>query len=92
MTFSIMESLRQLLGRTVDDRDFHGIKKPLLLGDVLIMPGASFAALQNNYPTDQGDPLATHHYEGSWKQADKEAKERKKQKAKEKEQKEHTTG
>ena len=101
MTFSILDSLGQLLGRTVDDRDFHGIKHPLLLGDVLIMPGVSFAAMQNKYPTDQGDPLVTHHYEGSWKQADAEAKERKKQKEKEmekekekekeKEQEKHTT-
>lgn len=39
-----IKSLRQLLGRTVDDRDFSGIKQPKLLGDVLIMPGNSFAA------------------------------------------------
>lgn len=92
MTLSIMDSLGQLLGRTVDDRDFHAIRRPQLLGDVLIMPGVSFAARQNRYPTDQGHPLATHHYEGSWKKEDAEAKERKKQKAKEKEQKNHATG
>lgn len=79
MTIAILESLGQLLGRTVDDRDFSGIKHPKLVGDVLIMPGVSFAAAQNGYPTDQGDALITHHYEGSWKQADAEAKERKKQ-------------
>jgi mannosyltransferase OCH1-like enzyme len=80
MTIAILESLEQLLGRPVDDRDFSGIKHPKLVGDVLIMPGVSFAAGQNGYPTDQGDALVTHHYEGSWKQADAEAKERKKQK------------
>ena len=79
MTVAIMKSLGQLLGRTVDDRDFAHTKQPKLVGDVLIMPGVSFAALQNGNPTDQGDPLVTHHYEGSWKQADAEAKERKKQ-------------
>jgi mannosyltransferase OCH1-like enzyme len=83
MTIAILESLGQLLNRTVDDRDFSGIKHPKLVGDVLIMPGVSFAASQNGYPTDQGDALVTHHYEGSWKQADAEAKERKKQKAQE---------
>jgi hypothetical protein len=62
----------------VDDRDFSGIKHPKLVGDVLIMPGVSFAAAQNGYPKDQGDALVSHHYEGSWKQADAEAKERKK--------------
>lgn len=80
MTIAIMESLKQLLNRTVDDRDFSGIKHPKLVGDVLIMPGVSFAAAQNAYPKDQGDALVTHHYEGSWKQEDAEAKERKKQK------------
>lgn len=80
MTISILESLGRLLGRIVDDRDFSGIKSPKLIGDVLIMPGVSFAAAQNDYPQDQGDALVTHHYQGSWKQADAEAKERKKQK------------
>ncbi|KAJ5174274.1 uncharacterized protein N7482_000151 [Penicillium canariense] len=79
MTIALLESLGQLLGREVDDRDFSGIKHPKLVGDLLIMPGVSFAAGQNRYPKDQGDALVTHHYEGSWKQADAEAKERKKQ-------------
>ncbi|KAJ5232584.1 hypothetical protein N7468_005540 [Penicillium chermesinum] len=79
MTFAVLDSLAQVLGRPVDDRDFSGIKKPKLVGNVLIMPGVSFAATQNGNPTDQGDPLVTHHYAGSWKQADAEAKERKKQ-------------
>lgn len=83
MTIAILESLGQLLNRTVDDRDFSGIKHPKLVGDVLIMPGVSFAAAQNGFPADQGDALVTHHYEGSWKQADAEAKEMKKQKEQE---------
>lgn len=80
MTIALLESLGQLLGREVDDRDFSGIKHPKLVGDLLIMPGVSFAAGQNGYPKDQGDALVTHHYEGSWKQADAEAKDRKKEK------------
>ncbi|KAJ5171559.1 uncharacterized protein N7500_004342 [Penicillium coprophilum] len=78
MTIAIMDSLEQLLGRPVDDRDYALTKRPKLVGDVLIMPGVSFAALQNGNPTDQGDALVTHHYEGSWKKEDAEAKERKK--------------
>jgi mannan polymerase II complex HOC1 subunit len=78
MTIAILDGLSKLLGRTVDDRDFSGIKHPKLIGDVLIMPGVSFAASQNGFPTDQGDQLVTHHYEGTWKLADAEAKERKK--------------
>ncbi|KAJ5143629.1 CAZyme family GT32 [Penicillium bovifimosum] len=79
MTVAILDSLGQLLGRTVDDRDFSGIKRPKLVGDVLIMPGVSFAALQNGNPTDQGDALVSHHYEGSWKKEADAARERKKQ-------------
>lgn len=80
MTISIMESLKKLLGREVDDRDFAHIKRPTLVGDVLIMPGVSFAALQNGNPADQGDALVSHHYEGTWKKDAEAAKERKKQK------------
>ncbi|KAJ5542516.1 CAZyme family GT32 [Penicillium sp. DV-2018c] len=79
MTVAVLESLGQLLNRTVDDRDFSGIKQPKLVGDVLIMPGVSFAALQNGNPTDQGDALVSHHYEGSWKKEADEARERRKQ-------------
>lgn len=78
MTIAILDSLSKFLGRPVDDRDFAGTKQPKLVGDVLIMPGNSFAANQNNHPTDQGDILVTHNYEGSWKKEDAEAKERKK--------------
>lgn len=81
MTTAILKSLGQLLGRTVDDRDFSGIKHPKLVGDVLIMPGVSFAAAQNGCPKDQGDAVATHHYQGSCKQADIVTKGRKRQKA-----------
>lgn len=75
MTIAILESLEQLLGRPVDDRDSSGIKHPKLVGDVLIMSGVSAVAIQNGSPRDQGDVHITHHYEGSWKQADAEANE-----------------
>lgn len=39
MTIAILKALGHLLARTVDDRDFSGIKQPKLVGDVLIMPG-----------------------------------------------------
>ena len=65
MTVAIMTSLELLLGRPVDDRDYTHNKRPELVGDVLVMPGVSFDALQNGNPTDQGDALVTHHHEGS---------------------------
>ncbi|PYI24773.1 hypothetical protein BO99DRAFT_398252 [Aspergillus violaceofuscus CBS 115571] len=79
MTIALLDGLQGLLGRVVDDRDFHDIKSPKLVGDLLIMPGNAFAAAQNGFPTDQSPALVSHHYAGSWKQADAEAKEKKKQ-------------
>lgn len=81
MSVSVLKSLSEALNRTVDDRDFHDIKQPKLIGDLLIMPGNSFAAAQNGFPDDQSDALVSHHYWGSWKDADKDAKEHKKQAA-----------
>ncbi|KAH8693783.1 hypothetical protein BGW36DRAFT_399046 [Talaromyces proteolyticus] len=85
MTIWVLNSLSEALNRTVDDRDFHAIKQPKLIGDLLIMPGNSFAALQNGNPTDQSPALVSHHYWGSWKDADAEAKEHKKKLKEEKE-------
>jgi mannosyltransferase OCH1-like enzyme len=67
MTWSVVKSLGNILGGTIDDRNISRLLKPKLLGDVLIMPGNSFAASQNGYPEDQGPPLVTHHYAGTWK-------------------------
>lgn len=78
MTIWVLHSLSNALGRQVDDREFHNIKQPKLIGDLLIMPGKSFAAAQNGYPDDQSDELVSHHYWGSWKDDDKAAKEHKK--------------
>jgi mannosyltransferase OCH1-like enzyme len=69
-TRSIVKSLEAQLGKELDDRDIAGLKAPKLLGDVLILPGNSFAANQNLYPKDQGPALVTHHYAGSWKNGD----------------------
>ncbi|KAL4892263.1 hypothetical protein BDV59DRAFT_202774 [Aspergillus ambiguus] len=79
MTIALLDSLARLLRRPVDDRDFAGIKRPKLVGDILVLPGNSFVALQDGFPTDQEDSLVTHFYDGSWKQVYEEAKERKKQ-------------
>jgi mannosyltransferase OCH1-like enzyme len=78
MTVWVLNSLSKALDRPIDDREFHHIKQPKLIGDLLIMPGNSFAAAQNGYPDDHSDELVSHHYWGSWKDADKEAKEHKK--------------
>jgi alpha 1,6-mannosyltransferase len=67
MTRSIVKSLEQILGKTIDDRDISGLKSPKLIGDVLILPGNSFGASQNGYPKDEGPKLVEHHYAGTWK-------------------------
>lgn len=80
MTIGIVESLSQMLNRTVDDRDIARGKEPRLVGDVVVLPGNAFAARQNGYPTDQGDKLVTHHYAGSWKGPADEARMNRKKK------------
>ncbi|KAI9647261.1 hypothetical protein NHQ30_003644 [Ciborinia camelliae] len=69
MTNAIMKSLQETLGETLDDRNISStkLKQPVLLGDVLILPGGAMAALQNGNPTDEGEALVSHHYSGSWK-------------------------
>jgi alpha 1,6-mannosyltransferase len=67
MTWSIVKSLGNILGETIDDRNISQLHEPKLVGDVLIMPGNSFAASQSGYPEDQGPQLVTHHYAGTWK-------------------------
>ena len=67
MTRGIIKSLESTLGGPIDDRNVSGFKEPTLLGDVLILPGNSFAAAQSGWPEDQGPKLVTHHYAGTWK-------------------------
>lgn len=74
LTESVFKSLQKTLNAT--DAEFSPleestwfIREPKLLGDVLILPGFSFASSSNFYDdTDAiGPPLVTHHYAGSWK-------------------------
>ncbi|PQE09915.1 Initiation-specific alpha-16-mannosyltransferase protein [Rutstroemia sp. NJR-2017a BVV2] len=69
MTRSILKSLRATLKDEFDDGSIAAIFEPKLVGDVLILPGYSFALSSNHYkPEDtQGPALVTHHFEGSWK-------------------------
>jgi alpha 1,6-mannosyltransferase len=52
---------------TLLSRNISGLLEPKLIGDVLILPGNSFGALQNGFPQNEGPTLVTHHYAGSWK-------------------------
>lgn len=71
LTFSIYASLSKQLNRTVSVDDMKQIYQPKLIGDVLVMPGKSFAASSNTYrPEDElrlPPKLVQHHYAGTWK-------------------------
>lgn len=71
LTSGIYKSLSQMLNRTVLEDDIAQIVEPKLIGDVLVMPGRSFADSSNRYMAKQEwvlpPPLVTHHYAGSWK-------------------------
>ncbi|KAF2623568.1 glycosyltransferase family 32 protein [Macroventuria anomochaeta] len=60
LTFSIFKRLERTLNRTVTSDEVSEILQPKLIGDVLVMPGRSFAASANV-------TLVTHHYAGTWK-------------------------
>lgn len=71
LTRGIFTSLSNTLNRTVGPADVQEILQPRLIGDVLVMPGKSFASSSNRYTPEQEvelpPSLVTHHYAGSWK-------------------------
>lgn len=67
MTRSIVRSLELQLKEPIGDKNTSGLTEPKLIGDVLILPSAAFAARQAGYPEDRGPALVSHHYAGSWK-------------------------
>ncbi|KAG9194949.1 hypothetical protein G6011_00069 [Alternaria panax] len=74
LTRSVYTSLTNMLNRTVDAYDVKELVRPRLVGDVLVMPGRSFAASANKYKEGEEallpPPLVTHHYAGTWKNDD----------------------
>ncbi|PWY83772.1 hypothetical protein BO94DRAFT_114621 [Aspergillus sclerotioniger CBS 115572] len=67
LTLAVLGSLSRGLGERVGRMNITGVREPRLLGDVLVLPQAAFAARQGGYPSDQGPYLVSHHYAGSWK-------------------------
>jgi hypothetical protein len=74
LTRSVYTSLGNVLNRTVDAYDMKELVRPRLVGDVLVMPGRSFAASANTYQPEEEKllppQLVTHHYAGTWKNDD----------------------
>lgn len=68
-TSSILRSLGVTLGEVIDIGAIKNLREPKLVGDVLILPGYSFAAGSNHYDADEvlPAPLVTHHGAGTWK-------------------------
>ncbi|CAO2658467.1 Nn.00g061900.m01.CDS01 [Neocucurbitaria sp. VM-36] len=71
LTRSVYKSLSTMLNRTIGSADMQEILQPKLVGDVLVMPGRSFAASANRYKPEEEKELppklVTHHYAGAWK-------------------------
>ncbi|KAH8811231.1 hypothetical protein F5884DRAFT_819574 [Xylogone sp. PMI_703] len=67
MTRGITKSLKSTFNKTLDEKDYSRLMEPKLLGDVLVLPGFSFASSSNRYEQKVGPALVTHHYAGSWK-------------------------
>jgi len=67
ITLAILESLSKTTGEDIGKGSIIGLHEPRLLGDVLVMPQAAFAALQGGFPKDQGPYLVSHLYAGTWK-------------------------
>lgn len=68
-TKSILQSLEQMLQAPIDKDSIKNLRQPKMVGDVLILPGYSFARESNHYGAEEqlGPPLVTHHGAGSWK-------------------------
>lgn len=68
---SIIKSLKRSLNWKIRWTEYHEIVKPMMVGDVLILPGISFSAAVNEYADEDqdslGPPLVSHHYAGSWR-------------------------
>jgi len=71
LTRGIFASLAKSMNTRIEPLEVQEILQPRLIGDVLVLPGRSFAASVNRYRPEEEQELppslATHHYAGSWK-------------------------
>lgn len=63
MTRTLVASLEKQLGQKIDDTNISRLKKPKLIGDVLILPTNAWA----NEFENEGPKYVKHHYAGTWK-------------------------
>lgn len=69
MTRAILGSLEDEYQTPIGRSNIYNLTEPRLIGDVLVLPNAAFAAAQGGWPKDKGPYLVSHHYAGSWKNA-----------------------
>ncbi|KXG54175.1 uncharacterized protein PGRI_073190 [Penicillium griseofulvum] len=68
LTRGVFKSLELARNETVDMASISNLLEPVLVEDVLILPGYSFAALTNYYGNETiGPALVEHHYAGTWR-------------------------
>ncbi|KAJ5825011.1 hypothetical protein N7447_007351 [Penicillium robsamsonii] len=68
LTRGILKSLGLVRNEAIDMPSISNLLEPVLVEDVLILPGYSFASLTNFYGNETTGPaLVEHHYAGSWK-------------------------
>ncbi|KAH8908311.1 hypothetical protein BR93DRAFT_876274 [Coniochaeta sp. PMI_546] len=68
-TRSILKSLSSSVEGQIYEQSLSNLRKPRLVGDVLILPGYAFAASTNHYHEKEtlGPVLVTHHYASTWR-------------------------
>lgn len=71
LTRGVLKSLGRELNREVEAGEISELLEPRLVGDVLVLPGRSFAESANRYGAEEEGrlppKLVEHHYAGSWK-------------------------
>lgn len=71
LTRSVIKSLEMTLRRPIERTEIENIKDPVLVDNVLILPGYAFSsAIEDFSDLEGGQPgpsLVLHHYAGSWK-------------------------
>jgi alpha 1,6-mannosyltransferase len=71
LTSGVYKSLGNMLNRSLEGSDVEELLQPKLVGDVLVMPGSSFALSSNIYTPEEeaqlSPALVEHHYAGTWK-------------------------
>ncbi|KAJ4425108.1 hypothetical protein N0V82_000163 [Gnomoniopsis sp. IMI 355080] len=71
LTRSIIKSLEMTMHRPIARQEIENIRDPVLVDNVLILPGYAFSSVVEDFSNleggQPGPSLVRHHYAGSWK-------------------------